>query len=282
MEFEEWQGYVTTVASCDYPIPPHFINDYNNWHCRSIVGRMLFVLKDIEGAMRVLSTIRDVEVDMEHNPEYGFSDPEHKCLCYRDLGEIVWMLSGNAQAALYYFEEAYKICREYKYAFISAKRGGIWARRLEIKRDSGDLKSAIDECLVKMEEQNKEDKINTYLFFGNKFLADTFAQREDYAKACTYMAEGFKYYPLSEAGAKDIAEAEETNDLKERYAKYLHCASLQYLPWEDTNVLTLEEVREKQYESYLKRKEAEASGDTTKQQTMRFKVEDYLKEDEAK
>lgn len=278
MEFEEWQGYVSTVANCDYPIPPNFINNYNDWHCRSIVGRMLFMLKDIEGAMRVLSTVRDVEVDMEHNPEYGLSDPEHKCLCFRDLGEIVWMLSGNAQASLYYFEEAYKICQEYKHPMISAKRGGIWARRLEIKRDSGDLKTALDECLVKMEEQNKEDKINTYLFYGNKFLADTFAQKGDYAKACDFMAAGFKYYPLSEAGERDIAEAEAIEDLQKRYEAYSHCATLQYRPWEDSKVPTMEEVREKQYESYLKRKAAEEAGDTSNQQTMRFRVEDYVKE----
>lgn len=279
MEFEEWQGYVNVVASCDYPIPPSFINDYNDWHCRSIVGRMLFMLKDIEGAMRVLSTVRDVEVDMEHHPEYGLSDPEHKCLCYRDLGEIVWMLSGNAQAALYYFEEAWKLCQNYKYPLISAKRGGIWSRRLEIKRDSGDLKAALDECLLKMEEQNKEDKVNPYLFFGNKFLADTFALKGDFAKACAYLAEGFKYYPLSEAGKRDIAEAEALEDLEERYNAYVHCASLQYLPWEDCKVQSLEEVRDKQYESYLKRKAAEEAGDTTTQQSMRFRVEDYVKEE---
>lgn len=279
MEFEEWQNYVNIVASCDYPIPPDFIKNYNDWHCRSIVGRMLFVLKDIEGAMRVLSTVRDVEVDMDHNPEYGLSDPEHKCLCFRDLGEIVWMLSGNAQAALYYFEEAWKICQEYKHPMHSAKRGGIWARRLEIKRDSDNLQAALDECLVKMEEQDKEAGINQFLFFGNKFLADTFAANGNFAKACSYLAEGFKYYPLSEAGVKDIAETEAIENLEERYKKYLRCASLQYLPWEDFDVPTLEEVRDKQYQSYLKRKAAEAAGDATAQQSMRFKVEDYAEEE---
>lgn len=277
MEFEEWQEYVNIVAGCDYPIPPSFIQDYNDWHCRSIVGRMLLMLGNVEGAMRVLSTVRDVEVDMEHNPEYGLSDPEHKCLCYRDLGEIVWMLTQNADAALYYFEQAYAICKEYTYAFHSAKRGGIWARRLEIKRASGKLPEALDECLTKMDEQDKEDNINQYLFFGNKFLAECYAEKEDYAKACACLAEGFKYYPLSDAGKKDIAEVEGLADLKERYNGYLHCATLQYLPWEDFDVPTLEEVRDKQYERYLKRKAAEANGTVDKnEQTMRFNVEDYV------
>ena len=51
MEKQEWQGYVQKVASCDYPIPLNLINDYDDWKCRSNVGRMLMILKDIEGAM---------------------------------------------------------------------------------------------------------------------------------------------------------------------------------------------------------------------------------------
>ena len=50
MEKQEWQGYVQKVASCDYPIPLNLINDYDDWKCRSNVGRMLMILKDIEGA----------------------------------------------------------------------------------------------------------------------------------------------------------------------------------------------------------------------------------------
>ena len=43
MEKQEWQGYVQKVASCDYPIPLNLINDYDDWKCRSNVGRMLMI-----------------------------------------------------------------------------------------------------------------------------------------------------------------------------------------------------------------------------------------------
>lgn len=52
MEKQEWQGYVQKVASCDYPIPLNLINDYDDWKCRSNVGRMLMILKDIEELWR--------------------------------------------------------------------------------------------------------------------------------------------------------------------------------------------------------------------------------------
>jgi len=263
MEFEEWQEYVNRVASYSVPIPPDFIKDYNDWHCRSIVGRMLFLMKDIEGAMRVLSTVRDIEIDMEQYPDYGLSDAEHKCLCLRDLGEIVWLLTQKAEAALYYFEQAYAICRDYKHPLHSAKRGAIWARILDIKFASGKQSEALNECLGKMQEQNATEGINQYLFYGNKFLAERFAEKGDFAQANAHFAEAFKYYPLSEAGIRDIAEAAAEADADVGYEKYQHCATIQYLPWERFNTPTMEEVREKQYASYLKRLEKEAKGETT-------------------
>ena len=128
MEKQEWQGYVQKVASCDYPIPLNLINDYDDWKCRSNVGRMLMILKDIEGAMAVLATVKDVQPDMEDAPEFGLSEAEHKVLCLRDIAEIIWRLTGTGDAPLVYLNEAYRLCREYKKVFRSADRGAIWAR----------------------------------------------------------------------------------------------------------------------------------------------------------
>ena len=134
MEKQEWQEYVHKVASCDYPIPPNLINDYDDWKCRSNVGRMLMILKDVEGAMAVLATVKDVQPDMDDAPEFGLSEAEHKVLCLRDIAQIVWQLTGTGDAPLFYLDEAYKICREYAHVFRTADRGAIWARRLEIMR----------------------------------------------------------------------------------------------------------------------------------------------------
>ena len=123
MEKQEWQGYVQKVASCDYPIPLNLINDYDDWKCRSNVGRMLMILKDIEGAMAVLATVKDVQPDMEDAPEFGLSEAEHKVLCLRDIAEIVWRLTGTGDAPIIYLNEAYRLCREYKKVFRSADRG---------------------------------------------------------------------------------------------------------------------------------------------------------------
>ena len=89
MDKLDWQGYVQKVASCDVPIPLTMINDFEDWKCRSIVGRMLLILKDMEGAMEVLATVKDVQPDMNDAPEYGLSEAEHKVLCLRDIAEIV-------------------------------------------------------------------------------------------------------------------------------------------------------------------------------------------------
>ena len=64
MDMQEWQGYVQKVAKSQYPVPEGMIKDYDDWRCRSIVGRMLYVLDDIEGAIMNL-----VEEAIAENPQ---------------------------------------------------------------------------------------------------------------------------------------------------------------------------------------------------------------------
>ena len=56
MDMQEWQGYVKKVAKSQYPVPEGMIKDYDDWRCRSIVGRMLYVLDDIEGAIALIES----------------------------------------------------------------------------------------------------------------------------------------------------------------------------------------------------------------------------------
>ena len=39
MDQQEWMGYVSRLANGEYPVPVGMIQDYNDWRCRSIVGR---------------------------------------------------------------------------------------------------------------------------------------------------------------------------------------------------------------------------------------------------
>ena len=78
MDQQEWMGYVSRLANGEYPVPVGMIQDYNDWRCRSIVGRALYWMGDTESAMRVLSTVVNVEPNMDDDPEYGLSEAEHK------------------------------------------------------------------------------------------------------------------------------------------------------------------------------------------------------------
>ena len=42
MDQQEWMGYVSRLANGEYPVPVGMIQDYNDWRCRSIVGRALY------------------------------------------------------------------------------------------------------------------------------------------------------------------------------------------------------------------------------------------------
>lgn len=260
MEKQEWQAYVQKVASCDYPIPPNLINDYNDWKCRSNVGRMLMILKDVEGAMAVLATVKDVEPDMEDAPEFGLSEAEHKVLCLRDIAQIVWQLTGTGDAPLFYLDEAYRLCRSYQHVFRSADRGAIWARRLEIMRSCGAEEKALAEARAMLESEKANAGVNPYRFHALKFIAESMAEQGDYAKAALLLAEAYQSFPVNEAARAALAEAEAATDAKERYARYQHCTTIQYQPWEQDNVPTLEEVRKLQERNFARREaEKEAS-----------------------
>ncbi len=256
MEKNEWLEYVQKVATWDYPIPLHLISNYEDWKCRSVVGRMLFIMRDIEGAMAVLATVRDVQPDMNDAPEFGMSEAEHKVLCLRDLAEIIWMLTGTSDAALYYLKEADKLCRSYKSIFRSADRGAVWVRRLEILRSCGQEEKALAEAGAEIAAQQDKEKINPYRFHALLFLAQSLAAKEEYSKAALLIEDAYQSFPLTAAAENDLAQAAAAADPRERYEKFLHCTTIQYQPWERGSVPTLEDVRRLQEENFKKREAA--------------------------
>lgn len=232
MDKQEWKEYVHKVE-VGGPIPASMIDNYDDWRCRSIVGRVLYVLGDIEGAMTVLSTVVKIQPNEEDVPEVGMSEVEHKVLCLRDVAEIVWQLTQQDYAPLVYLGEAYHYCRSYKHPFRSADRGAIWSRRLEIMRDSGAKDKAVAEAREMLAKEAGSTGVNPYIFHADKFLAEDAAAGGDYAQAAQLLADAYKYYPVTETAQKDLAAAAAEADDKSRYEKYQHCTTIQYRHWED-------------------------------------------------
>lgn len=233
MEQEQWNEYVKKVATCQWPVPSGMISDMNDWRCRSIVGRMLLVLDDIEGAMEVLSTVIKEKPDADNIPEYGLSDVEHMVLCLRDVAEIVWTLTHTDHAPLIYLDRAYRYCRSFKHPFHSVARGDIWCRRLEIMRESGKSEQAEQEAREMLDAEKANDGINPYRYFAGKFLAENAAAAGDYEQAAGLLATALQHYPLNEQGHADIAAAAAEPEAKVRYEKYLQCTKNKYAPWEE-------------------------------------------------
>lgn len=172
MNEQEWLACVNHVAGGEYPIPRGMISNYDDWRCRSTVGRALYWMDEIEASMRVLATVLDVEPDMDDAPEMGLSEAEHKVLCLRDVADIVWKLARNEEAALTYLAQAYELSRAYKHSFRSASRGDMFYRRLAILREVGKEDQAVQEAEVMLEMEAGNEGINPYRYFAYKFLAE--------------------------------------------------------------------------------------------------------------
>ena len=250
---QEWKIYVTKCTTGELPVPPSFVSDKNNWLCRAIVGRVLYFIKDVEGALRVLSTIvNDVEPNLEDHPDQGMCEAEHFVLSLRDVADIIWKLTQNGDAALQYLDRAFAICRKFPYRFHTEARGDIWYRRLQVLAKSGRLEQAVAdaEAMVKSEKQESHtpkpiipdplyDAVNPYIFYSLRFLAEEKHKEGKTVEACGLLAEAYEYFPLSEAGRRDVQKAKETEDVDAQYKAWAFCLTMQYLPWEKQPVVKL-------------------------------------------
>ena len=232
MDPKEWQEYVEKVAKCQFPVPMELINDYEDWRCRSIVGRMLLVLDDVEGAISILSTVKDVKPNLDDVPENGLSEAEHKVLCLRDIAEIVYKLTGTTAAPIVYLDEANHWCRAYQHPFRGADRGAIWYRRQEFLVADGQMDKAMELAEKSWATEKEEIKVNPYAFYAAKFLAEQLAAKGDYTKAALLLAAGYQYYPENAACKQALAEAAKVEDAEKRYEAYHKCTTISYEPWE--------------------------------------------------
>lgn len=234
IDAKEWKGYLDFVSGGEWPIPRGFISDYDNWLCRSIVGRALYFRGKIEEAMTVLSTIVDVEPSME-KPKSGMGEVEHKILSMRDLAKIVWQLTENVDVAAKFWDEAVRLCDIWPYNFSSVARGEISYGRIGLFWAAGkhDLVEAqLKEMVVSERFEMPEYNVNSYRYFAYKFKAEKEYANKNVQKAALILEEAFRYYPMSVEARCEENKAKAMQDMEERYQKFLQMSKAQYLQWE--------------------------------------------------
>jgi len=242
MDENEYAYYVSKVTGGEWPVPAPMVADQNDWLCRSTLGRTLFFKKEYEDAMTVLATVKDVQPNMDDAPESGMSEPEHKALCLRDLGEIIFQLTKAPGVALRYIDQAYELALAYKHPFRSPGRGELWLRHLQLRALNGQTEEAEKEARDRIaseavastapEPDDGMTFVNPYIYYSYQFLAERAAASENYSAAAEFMKDGFKSRPLSIAGKRDVLNAEQIQDDRKRYEAYMQCAKHMYLPWE--------------------------------------------------
>ena len=240
IEAKEWNEYVDFVSGGEWPVPRDFISNYDNWLCRSVVGRALYFRGKTEEAMTVLSTIVNVEPSME-KPKSGMGEVEHKILCMRDLAKIVWKLVENLEASAKFWDEAVRLCSLWPHNFSSVARGEISYGRLGLFLAAG-KNDVVEEQLKEMASSQRfemqEHNVNSYRYFAYKFKAEQEYAHKNVHKAALIFEEAFKYYPMSVEARCEENKAKAMTDMEERYQKFLQMSKVQYLQWD-----TVEELR---------------------------------------
>ena len=235
MDPKEWNAYVDFVSGGEWPIPRGFISDYNNWICRSVVGRALYFREQTEAAMTVLSTVLDVVPSMEKPEGTNMGEVEHKILCLRDLAKIVWALTENSEASLRFWDEAVDLCTKWPYHFNSVARGEISYGRLVMLWVAGQ-KDKVEEDLKAMAVDErfemKEYNVNSYRYFAYKFMAEREHASGNVEKAALLFEKAFQYYPMSVEARREEEKAKAMADMEERYQQFVAMSKRQYLQWE--------------------------------------------------
>ena len=83
------------------------------------------------------------------------------------------------------------------------------------------------------------DKVNPYIFYSLRFLAEQAYKDGKVADACALLDDAYAYFPLSQAGIRDVKKARATTDPEERWKAWQFCLSNQYLPWEKQPIVKL-------------------------------------------
>ena len=234
LDRQEWLEYVRFCAGGEFPIPMGLISDYDDWLCRSIVGRMLLIRGKREEALQVLSTVVDVVPSREVPPE-GLSEVEHKILCLRDIARLIWDYTHNADAALRYWDEAVELADGWMARFVSVARGEMHYGRAQVLMNAGRNEEAEKEIASMLSSdffEGPEYNVNSNRYFALRLRAETAYADGNKEKAAAFLAEAFQYYPMSVEALENEAEALACADAEERYQKFMAMTKRQYLQWQ--------------------------------------------------
>ena len=118
--------------------------------------------------------------------------------------------------------------------------------------ESGSGEKAIADAREMVEKEKKEshaprpvipdplyETVNPYIFYSLRFLAEQAYKAGKTAEACALFDEAYRYFPLSQAGVRDVTKARTAKTAEEAYELWHNCTTYQYLPWEKQPVVSL-------------------------------------------
>lgn len=166
--------------------------NYWKWQDRATVARLLMRIDGADSELKA-AALRIMETVVEHDPE----ELEHKVWSLTDLALLYYKVLGNHEKALKFLDQAITLMEssdEEDFFFVAC--GEVWVQRIYILYSTGRQEQTIDE--VKQRMQGIKNfctslENNSYLYFGNLFLAFYEEQHKNFEMAVSYVYEAAKY-----------------------------------------------------------------------------------------
>jgi len=200
VEHQEYQ-YWTKQASRIIPIQTGAFEEYDNWHNRALLGRLLANMNFYEPAIDLLSSILE---DAEKE------DQEHYIWALSDLANYFWVAQEDREEAFKLINKAIDaMVKSTKNTFPLINKGFLYNQRWQILALSGDSTQAIEEINIMIEQElslDNDNNRNSLLFYAYFNLALFAFEKGEIEKATQLLKLSYSYSEIRSTDIEDIMQ----------------------------------------------------------------------------
>lgn len=195
-EYQYWTQQVKQVV----PIKEGAFEDYNNWHNRALLGRLLANMNIYEPALELMESILE---------EAKAEDEEHYIWALSDMANYHWVSKEETEIAYNLIDQAIESMNHIqKTTFPLINKGFLFNQKWQIRALTGESISLIEEIenIIHHQLEEKENQSQSLLFYAYFNLALFSYEKDNLERAIALLTEAYQYSNVSEEDVRKILD----------------------------------------------------------------------------
>ncbi|MFU0801488.1 MAG: hypothetical protein ACFWUE_12745 [Xylanivirga thermophila] len=183
-KYSEWVDYILSEGRIK---PPRkFIEDYDRWEHRIMLGRLLAHDSQYAPAIELFESVTYEDIE----------DIDQKIWALMDLGICYWLGKRDMETAIGCLDVALYLAEDEEVKLKFSRRGEIWYNRLKLIKLVYGSEQADRECNDTMISQilaGQDTKYNSYLYYGYIYKGEEERQKGNLSLAIAYIKKAGAY-----------------------------------------------------------------------------------------